>query len=275
MVDNRRKFQRNWETNWPATLQYVRSTKTPNDVIPELHKPVQEIAYNFAVQSGQLPTVESLYQIYNHCLEKIHEKRVENFFGNKAKRQQRKAKRKERRAKRKAAGEKVGLGRFIQNIGRGVVNLKLLPLAPFKGVMRKALSKEGVAVGRKAPMREIVSKFLRFVVKKEAPKYYPDQAVIELDSIPDDAEGIAIGPIITTVIQAVKGFLEHLQAKKAQGEKLSNTETDILVGADRAAREFEQIKREEVNQEVGFQIRKNWPYALLGLLVVAYVFTRK
>lgn len=275
VIDNRKKFKSNFEHNWPSALQYMRSTKHPRDVLPELKEPTRKILYGFAMQSGQLPTVESLSMVYNFLLNKKKEGDVENFFRSKAKRQQRKKARQDKRAKRKAAGERTGLGRFVHNIGKGVVNLQLLPLAPFKGVMRKALLKEGVSTSKKEPIRQIVSKFLRFVVKNQAPQLYPDKAVMDLDSLPDDGtENFAIGPVIATVIQAVKGFIETIVEKKKEGKKLKPIEEEILIGADRAAKEVDNYRREEEEQAIGGFLKKNWVPILAGLFLLVFLARR-
>jgi len=275
IVDNKKRFPIVFEQIWPATMNYIRSTRPRWEVKPEMKDKVRTILWNYAHEHGALPNIENAKTAYEYLLEAHKSNEVENFFRSKAKRKAAKAKRQKRRAERKARGERTGLGRFVHNIGKGVVNLQLLPLAPLKGMMRKILNKKGVATEKKEPLRRIVSKFFRFVIKPDAPKFYPEQAVLEFDQLKDDSENLAIGPIITTVISAVKGFLEHLNNKKKEGKALSNTEEEILIGADRAAKQVQEYKREETNQAIGGFLTKNGIAIIAGIILLAYVFNRK
>lgn len=238
-INRNRQFQTRWKHNWPSALQYVRSTKPAYDVVPSLHDQVKNRCHDYAKRTGHMPEVETIYKVYLYELDGLKEGAYQHFLGKKAR---------ARRRARRARGEKTGLGRVFQKIG---VSAKLAILLPFKGMMIKALNRQGIAASKKDKMKELVTKFLKHIVRKEAPQFYPESAVNKLEVTPEDAEHAAIGAIIGTIIDAVKRFVQFLKDKKKSGEPLTSSQEDILVTADNAARQFEDYKREQVRHEIG------------------------
>ena len=243
-------FERAFTHNWPSILQYIRSTMHPEQVHPEWEDEIKAILYGYAKQTGTLPNIENGVKAYKRLLQIHTDAEVEGLFRTKAKRQAAKKKRQAKRAarktkktvrktarkttraakktvrktKRKAAraarGGKTRVGAFLQ---RASLAGKLVILAPFKKGMVKALAGEGYTISSKAKLKEIVVKFMKFVVKKERPDLYPANAVRDLEGLPDNADTFAVGPIIQAIVGAVKSFIGAVKDKSDSGEPLTKS----------------------------------------------------
>lgn len=107
-------------------------------------------------------------------------------------------------------------GDKLKDLGQAA---KLAPLLPFKGAMKKMLSKKKVSF--QDNIENIAETFYKTFIKKK--------------NFEDDQEDVIDIALIAAIVPAVVAFFKMLGDRKAAGEKLSAEEAEGLKEAEKAA----------------------------------------
>lgn len=148
------------------------------------------------------------------------------------------------------------LAEALKNIGLSVL---YAPLLPFKGVMRKGLSRayqeyRGYSSGKakrlakKLKFVKLVQEFHDVVVRK-------------------DKEG-NLAPAVAAIIAAVIAFINGVMDRKRSGQPLSDIENIIAAGAETVEGEIENMKEEEIDRQVGGMIRETAAGFDIGMIAI-------
>ncbi len=229
---------------------------------------------------------------YNNDMETAQ--KAEDYFFKKLRRKIKKLGRKVRKVVKKGA-------KFVKKGVKGVTKLLtgytvLLPLRPFKSLMRKSLKKKGVYTSSRTSLIDVVTRFYKYVVKgksknskgnfEELPDdwYYSDPMFQEGSHIEDYDEDHVAASAIAGIVGAVIGFIKKMIKKKKKGEKFTGIDATIEseVGLEglNVQRNLEEKQAEElieghakIQQKAGVLSNKNMMYILIGLVV--FVLLRK
>lgn len=172
---------------------------------------------------------------------------------NKQKRQQKRSDRKNKR-KSKAAERKQ--------------KMKWALLVPFKPVMLKALKKKGFDLKGKK-ISEIATRFKEIVINKKN-NFETDVSMFETDAEEQHIIAEAASGIIKGILEFIKGLFK----KKEQGAELSETEREIVEGAEKVSATIDEGKKEVVSDSVGEIVTKYW-WLILIALVAIFLIMRK
>lgn len=120
----------------------------------------------------------------------------------------------------------------------------VMPMVP---AMQEQLQQRGVPVNNQQDPVETITKYNRVVLNDSETvpdEIYNETFVDEVDEYetPESFENARregrhfVGEAISTIVGGVKGLVNSLRRKKKSGEKLTKEETQILKGADTAAK---------------------------------------
>lgn len=171
--------------------------------------------------------------------------------------------------------ERKGLGKFFQNIGKGIGKAGLgvgkvltwVAVRPFRGAMLKGLEAAGVrGYTKNTPLPDLAKAFIKFVVKRERPDLVPPELedTFERDTI----EPVTISAIVTAIIAFIKG----LKKKKEDGQPLTKSQKAIVDVAETVEDRAYEIADEEVSFQLGDWIRQNLALVLVGAAVLIFGF---
>jgi hypothetical protein len=137
----------------------------------------------------------------------------------------------------------------------------LLPLVPLRGMMIKALNKEGIVATKRTSTVDLANRFYKNIVQKHD-KSYDD---MDINTIPPDHVAAAIGIVVTAIIS----FIKNIKKRKADGEKLSKAEELVAAGTEEAEAKINDSAKGEAATEVGTALLFDRKTQLIILAVVA------
>lgn len=182
-----------------------------------------------------------------------------------ARKEKRKVKQTKRKAERKAGKRGIKkLGKFVKKTGKGIAETAALGiLAPFKGPMKKALDKRGIAHTGK--LDDISEKFFNYVVKDK-----------DIQGTYEPGYYFLAPALIPIIIAGITAFFKFLEDKKASGAEMSEEESAILDQIE----EIENTVEDEAMKELQAQgqiISTPFLIAIIAaiLLVVIFLFMGK
>lgn len=216
------------------------------------------------------------------------------------------------RAKRKIRKQLIGVGKtkrqarkFARKATKGMVKsgikrtlgtVAVAPLLPFKPVIKKILSKRGIAI-KNMKFPQLVEKFYNVVIakSKDNPHSSLEECPVGLfydnytfttpipkgtTELPDHVVGDIVGSIVQAVINHFKKRKKEKQALENQNidplTQMTSEDIEMANATDKVLKDLEQKELEDKNVKAG-QLKKIL-FIVLGVglvVIVGYMFMKK
>lgn len=174
-------------------------------------------------------------------------------------------------ADKKKKKRKFRLGKFFKNLGKNAASYTVLaPLRPLRGMMMKALKKEGVYVDKRTSLIDVTNRFYNNIVIKKS-----KNKLDEIDVYNYEQENIE--PALTAIVTGIISFVKSIKDKKKRGEKLNKSEELIAKGTEEAEKKIVEQAKTETATAVGQSLLFNPKTQIIIVIIVVvgiYIFTR-